>query len=52
MLSNDKVLVLVHEQQRAVGDFASIVVHRETVGRALGGIKPGLLCQPGAHSMR
>ena len=27
MLSNDKVLVLVHEQQAAVGDLASIVVY-------------------------
>ena len=52
MLSNDEVLVFVHEQQRAVGDLASIVVHREAVGRALGGVKPWLLCQSSAHSMR
>lgn len=27
MLGNDKVLVLVHEQQRAVSDLAGVVVH-------------------------
>ena len=51
MLSNDKVFVLVHEQERAVGDLASIVIHRKTVGGSLRGVKPGLLCQSGAYSV-
>lgn len=51
MLCDDEVLVLVHEQQGAVGDLASIVIHREAMWRPLGRLKPGLLSQPGAHSM-
>lgn len=42
MFGNDKVLVFVHEQEGAVGDFASVVLHGEAVWRALGGVKPGL----------
>ena len=52
VLCNDEVFVLVHEQQSAVGDFAGVVVHREAMGRSLGRLKPGLLCQPGTHCMR
>lgn len=52
MLGDDKVLVLVHKQQRAVGDLAGIVVHREAVGWALGGLKPAQVCQAGAHRVR
>ena len=52
MLCDDEVLVLVHEQQGAVGDLASIVIHREAMRRPLGCLKPWLLSQPGAHSVR
>lgn len=51
MLCDDEILVLVHEQQSAVGDLASVVIHREAMRRPLGCLKPGLLGQPGAHSM-
>jgi len=52
MLCDDEVLVLVHEQQRAVGDLASIVIHREAMRWPLGCLKPGLLSQPGTYSVR
>ena len=40
MLCNDKVLVLVHHQQSAVVDLASIVLHPKAVWGPFGGIKP------------
>ena len=51
MFSNDKVLVLVHEQQGAVGDLASVVVHLKAVGWSFGCIKPGHVSQPGTDGV-
>lgn len=51
MLCNDKVLVLVHEQQGAVVDLASIVLHAKAVRGAFRRIKSGQPCQLGANCM-
>lgn len=51
MLCNDKVLVLVHHQQSAVVDLASIVLHPKAVRGPFGGIKPWHAIQLGSHCM-